>query len=279
MDNKFISCPKCGTRNFADDKTCGICKAKLNSADNSKPTQITSKPNYFILVLIFVGIIFIYYNAFHKDKPIASHELEPTSAIYQTSNSQASLPKYTILETVLNNKRAFNIVVRINEKLLDTDLKLLAQKIKKDINAISEKGVVFFLLPEMKADNGAWAAVDFNPEIKIRILGQSVNDEQRIKSGLENITDYFGLWQDNKSEGEIIIRIRKDKKLGYVFEYISPTNPKPSELAKPLIKSIKNGKIIFKDTEHPEQYFLLENNGDLSVYDNEGYFETYKRLK
>ena len=189
------------------------------------------------------------------------------------------MPEYKLLKTVLNDKRAFNVAVRIYKKLSDEQLKSLAQKIKSDINAISEKGVVFFLLPEMEVDNGAWSAVDFDREVKVRIIGQSIKDEQKIKSELENITDYIGLWLDNGTQGDVIIRIRNDKLEGYVFEYISASDPKPSDLATPLIKTQKNEKTIFKDTEHQEQFFIVENNGDLSVYDNYGFVSTYKKLK
>lgn len=278
MDNKFINCSKCGTRNFADDTICGVCKTKLNSSVNEPQTsadiKAPQKTNYFVLILIFGGLVFLYYNFFDKEKPTISPDLQLSSTNYQTS-----LLEYTLLKTELNNIRAFNVAVRIDEKLSDYQLKSLAQKIKLDINAVSEKGVVFFLLPEMEVDNGAWAAVDFDPEVKVRIIGQSITDENKIKSGLENITDYVGLWLDNGTQGDVIIRIRKDKLEGYVFEYISPSDPRPSDLATPLIKTTKNGKTIFKDTEHPEQFFLLENNGDLSVYDNYGFVATYKKLK
>jgi uncharacterized membrane protein YvbJ len=278
MENKFINCPKCGTRNFADDTVCGVCKTKLNSSVNLPQTSVDNKApqktNYFVLILIFGGLIALYYNIFHKEKETASPDTQMSSTNYQTV-----LPEYTLLKSELNNKRAFNVAVRIDTKISDYQLKSLAQKIKSDINAVSEKGVVFFLLPEMEIDNGAWAAVDFYPELKVRIIGQSITDEQKVKSGLEHITDYVGLWLDNGTEGDVIIRIRKDKLEGYVFEYISPSDPKPSNLATPLIKTKKNGKTIFKDTEHPEQFFLLENNGDLSVYDNYGFVATYKKLK
>ncbi|RZK04548.1 MAG: hypothetical protein EOO46_16460 [Flavobacterium sp.] len=278
MASQFIYCSKCGTRNFSDDRNCGICKAKLNTSGTTKSNiaieNASRKNNYFLIILIVLAIVFLYYNVFKKERVVVNTQTEDASAIYQTPIST-----YTLLRTDLNNKRAFNVQVRIGEKLSDQQLKSLAQKIKSDINAISEKGVVFFLLPEMKIDNGAWATVNFDPEMRVRMIGQSISDEQKIKAGLENITDYVGLWRDDGLQSDIIIRIRKDKSQGYVFEYISPTEPKPSDMATPLIKKTKNGKTIFKDTEHPEQYYLLENNGDLSVYDNYGFVATFKTLK
>lgn len=278
MENKFINCPECGTRNFDEDKICGVCKTKLNSSVNVPQISEDSKPSgkikYFILILVFGGFILLYYNVFQKERSVTSSDTQLSS-----TNNERLLPEYTLLETVLNNKRAFNVAVRIDKKLSDNQLKSIAQRIKSDINAVSEKGVVSFLLPEMEVDNGAWAAVDFDREIKVRIIGQSITDEQKIKSGLKNITDYIGLWLDNGIPGDVIIRIRKDKLEGYVLEYIPVSDPKPSDLATQLIKTQKNGKTVFKDTEHPEQFFLLENNGDLSVYDNYGFVSTYKKLK
>lgn len=193
-----------------------------------------------------------------------------------------STPSYSILEVGRNNKTGdigFVVHVRISEKLSHTELKSIAQKVKEDIKAVSDKGAVFFLLPEMVVDGGAWATVFFDPNMKVNIIGQSIGEGQEIESGLDNISDYVGLWSDDGTQGDVIIRIRIDKKVGYVFEYISPSDPKPSDWATPIKKKIENGKTIFNDTEHPEQYFVLEKNGDLSVYDNYGLVVTYKKLK
>lgn len=32
MNSKFIYCSKCGTRNFSDDKLCGVCNTKLSKS-------------------------------------------------------------------------------------------------------------------------------------------------------------------------------------------------------------------------------------------------------
>lgn len=278
MNSEFVICSKCGTRNFSDDEICGVCKTKLSSqkrlveapSNNATP----QKTNYFFILLIAGAIAFLYYNVLHKDKPKASNETPLPSTNYYVAS-----PAYSLIKTNLNNKRAFNVAVRISEKLSDQMLKSLAQQVKSDIHAVAQTGIVFFLLPEMEDNNGAWAAVDFTPEIKVRILGQSLEDEIKVKSGLGKISDYYGLWLDNKAQGDVILRIRVDKVEGYVIEYISPSDTKPSEFAVPLKKEKRKGKTIFKDTEHPEQYYVLENNGDLSVFDNYGFVESYKRLK
>lgn len=72
MSHQFINCPKCGTRNFSDEKKCGVCNSRLIASNlkthKDNNSMSPGKPNYFILVLIFGGIIFIYYNLFRNDK-------------------------------------------------------------------------------------------------------------------------------------------------------------------------------------------------------------------
>lgn len=274
--DKFIKCPSCGTRNFSDDLRCGICNTSLKYHHNVEKVngQLNTKPNYFIIGLVVFIIAVFAYNNHYENSKVNSQLSTP-----QGGNVETKSLSYSLLEIELNNKRAFNISVRIDEKLTDNQLINLSQKVIKEIKVRSNKGVVFFFLPNMKLNNGAWAAVDYEPNISVRIIGQSLVDESLIKSGLENITDYYGLWADEGSKGDVIIRIRKDKVHGYVFEFISPTDPSPSEFASPLRKSTFKGKTIFKDIEHPEQFFLLEDNGNLSVYDNYGFVVRYKRLK
>lgn len=239
--------------------------------DNENGSQ---KPNYFVLVLFLAGVFFLYYKILHKENVNGPTDTSPSA-----TKQGIILSGYTLLKKEINNKRAFNVTVRINEKLPDAELISLAKKIKGDINASSEKGVVFFLLPEMVVNNGAWAAVDFEPDAKVRLIGKSIADERKIRMELDNITDYIGLWLNNDSQGDVVVRIRKDRREGYVFEYISASDPKPSELAKQLIRTTRDGKTIFKDADNPEQFFVLESNGDLTAYDNYGFILTYKRLK
>ena len=42
---------------------------------------------------------------------------------------------------------------------------------------------------------------------------------------------------------------------------------------------MKDGKVIYKDLENRDQYFKVEDNGDLSVYDKDGCISTYQKVK
>ena len=287
MSNQFTNCKKCGTRNFSDDEFCGICNHQLTliSAEDrpSKDKPDDNKPNPLSLFVVFGGIVilylFIFHNANRTNEESSTSDASSNYSTTQLTNNSYSIPHYTIADIELNNQQAFNVSVRIDDKLEEAQLLDLAQKVKSEISAVATNGVIFFLLPENEIDNGAWAAVDFKPYKEVRIIGMSLDDERDINLTVGDIKDYFGLWIDNLYKGDVIIRIRKDRSLGYVFEYISSSNPKPSEFATPLVKTKKAGKTIFKDTEHHGNYYVLENNGDLSFYDRNGYAITFKKLR
>lgn len=232
------------------------------------------KSNYLVIVLIIAGLIFLYYNAFKRDK-------------YSISNTEdkvaLDIPSYTLIETERNDKFAFNASVRIPCKISDFQLKQIAIQVKSELKTKTDRGVIFFLLPEMKVqNNGAWAAVDF-PEQRIRIIGQSIADEQTIKESANYINNYEGLWSDDGSQGDVIIGIRKNKQNGYIWEYLSATDLKPSKLSgSPLRRTTKNGQTVYIDLESAisvKEYYVVEPNGNLSAYDKDGYITTFTRLK
>jgi hypothetical protein len=78
-------------------------------------------------------------------------------------------------------------------------------------------------------------------------------------------------------DNTVLIRICKDAKLGYVMDYTLTFNLQSRTDPKLLIKKTVNGKTVYIDKENPEQYFVVEKNGDLSAYDNYGHIETYKK--
>lgn len=68
MDNQFIYCPKCSTRNFADDEICGVCKTKLSSQTSNQPIKkaTVEKPTNWKALSTIIGAVIIFYFAFIK---------------------------------------------------------------------------------------------------------------------------------------------------------------------------------------------------------------------
>jgi hypothetical protein len=276
MGTQYINCPKCGTRNFLDDKECGVCNATLGTQlptyENSRPQQLTSKKsNYLIVILLFVGVLYLLFLQVTEKK-------SETPIDNSFVHSSISTPNYTFKKVEVNIKK-FRLEINIENKLTDSQLISIARKIYLDINTTANSGAFFFYLPVTNKFKDAWARVDF-PEMQVSYLGQSLKQEQLINVSLDKITDYVGIWTSNMMRDGLVIRIRKDKSEGYVFEYITPDNLEPSRFPSPLKRVIRNGKVVFIEKDSPSsQYYVIEENGDLSDYDKDGLYETYKKLK
>ncbi len=93
MDNQFVFCSKCGTRNFADDKKCGVCKNKLNSLPAQEIIQQTdfkNSPGTWIILIVIA--FFFYYAFFHtsdkKDNAVNATVTNSSwdASVYQVEN-------------------------------------------------------------------------------------------------------------------------------------------------------------------------------------------------
>lgn len=191
-----------------------------------------------------------------------------------------NIPRHDVIEVSVNNYVKCVVSVKVYEKLQEEDLKKVSNIVIEDINPITKRVHVFFFLPEMDINQGAWARVDYEPHANVVYLGRDLKDDSILNNSFEHITDYIGLWVDNSLNGDILIRIREDKQLGFVFEYISSSDPKPSEFPSRLRKGVEGGHTVYYDIEsEANEYFVVEANGNLSAYDNDGLIATFNRIK
>lgn len=274
----FVYCSKCGTRNFKEDKNCGVCGNDLHQ--HSIGTE-NKQRNYLPLIVIASVFIIVGYYLF---KPSEKDKVQPeigTSYVgtKEGLNSTLENVEYKIQKIRLNIKRGFDIDVTIGHKLSEDDLLALAERIKKEAKVDTKKGVIGFYLPHMEIGNGSWAIITYSPSPIVNYFGATISEEQGMRQNAKKDDDCIGIWLDDTKQGDIAIRIRKDESGNYFYEYVSIVNPRNSPLATKIIKSKRKGKTIYLDTEHPEQYFFINKDGDLEVYDNFGYFATFRRSR
>lgn len=91
MDNQFVYCPKCSTRNFADDEVCGVCKTTLSSATSNHGIKktTTEQPTNWKALSIIVGAVIIFYFAFIKNDETSNDNHSSSSSsgeVYDNSN-------------------------------------------------------------------------------------------------------------------------------------------------------------------------------------------------
>lgn len=88
MDNQFIYCPNCSTRNFADDEVCGVCKTKLSAQTSNQPIKkpIVEKPTNWKALSTIIGAVIIFYFAFIKNEGTSNNNHSSSSSSFENYN-------------------------------------------------------------------------------------------------------------------------------------------------------------------------------------------------
>ena len=89
--------------------------------------------------------------------------------------------------------------------------------------------------------------------------------------------EILGTWADDFNKG-VLWRILKSKNERYVLE-IGHTQSREWRRSSGLVKTQKNRSMVYEDRESGrDEYYKIESNGNLSVYDDLGYVATYKKF-
>ncbi len=126
----------------------------------------------------------------------------------------------------------------------------------------------------MEIGNGAWATTHFNPNLEVVILGLNIEEEKSLKKNKSNSIkthNIIGEWFDEYSQYRLTIYKVNNKIFG---RYLHTDG---SEETNQLI--IK-GDLIFDNKKYGHgEYYKLSRNNNLSIYDNEGYIYSFKKIR
>ena len=187
---------------------------------------------------------------------------------------------YSILSIEQNNKEKCVVYIRIKEKITNDAINLIAEDLKTKLNPNSNRMHIFFLLPQHQIGNGAWVRVDYSPDYHLFYIGQSMEAENIVIDQVKQIHDAVGIWEDPSENEGLVLRIRRDPEYGLIIETILASDPNPSAFASQIKRTIIQGKEGYTELDNSfGEYYVVENNGDLSLYDKQGFVVTYRKLK
>ncbi len=135
MDNQFVNCSKCGTRNFSDDIICGVCKEKLHdqsitNTKEKKPISFISRWGTPLIGLLIISIIYIaivvYLSTQRDNQNNLTSSLTTTSQLNQIDTSVFSIPEkpdisnigYSIVDAQYKNPVRCVLSVRLDKKII-----------------------------------------------------------------------------------------------------------------------------------------------------------------
>jgi len=184
---------------------------------------------------------------------------------------------YSIIDSsaVPGIKRSLD--VRLNKKVSERTLRALALKLKSQDSRKYERTFIVYYLPDMKVDAGAWATTHFNPDLEVRILGLTAEQEEALKQQPDDPSrEVIGSWIDDRMHvGNRITIFRQDGKLFMENTYADGSSRKNEIVAGP---STSGKKFEDKEGNSFGEFYLIDSQGNLQLWDQDGLISTAKKI-
>jgi len=182
---------------------------------------------------------------------------------------------------IINEEKMGNIKISLDIRLesevnKETIIKI-ANELRKDGRKNYQRLFINYYLPGMEVGKGAWALSHFNPNLEVQILGLTKEEKkQLLKKTTLSESNLIGRWIDQTPYvGGIITISRNANILELAIKYKDG-----SEASKKLIEKIVNGQKRWIEEDNVfGEYYVLNNDGNLSIYDAEGLIKTLPKTK
>jgi len=214
----------------------------------------------------------------------------PTTASNQHSTSlqqeqpeATPIPKditYTIIDqsTIPGIKRS--LVIRLNKEVSEGALRSIALVLKDSDSDSYERTFISYLLPDMIVNAGCWATTHFNPNLKVRILGFTIEQKRALnQKPNDSYGQIIGCWLDERMfVGSRITIFQQGGKLYMANHHKDGSSgvKKLIEKKSPLGRRFEDENMAVSETG---DHWLLDSNGNLQLRDNEGLIATPKKIK
>jgi hypothetical protein len=195
----------------------------------------------------------------------------------ETQDAVSNEIKYTIINEEKMENIKTSIDVRLESEANKEIITKIANKLRKDGRRNYQRVFINYYLPGMEVGNGAWALSHFNPNLEVQILGFTKEEKTQL---LENTSplesNLIGRWIDNTPYSGGVITISRNAN---ILE-LSIKYKDGSKSSKKLIEKIVNGQKRWIEEDNVfGEYYVLNNDGNLSIYDTEGLVKTYPKIK
>lgn len=191
-------------------------------------------------------------------------------------SDQKALDKYNceVLGFEVMSTFKKTIYIQIPNKLTELQLSEIAAQLR-DENSFYDRLFIFYLLPDMKIGNGAWATTHYNTDLVVNIIGVDNKIEEMLKTVDMPEGEIIGKWYDNSPYIEnsvIIYKVHNQLKMIKTYR-----DGSKSEQDLKMIKNNGELKYVFKNDF--DEYLIIESDRRLGLYDNEGLISIAEEIK
>lgn len=203
-----------------------------------------------------------------------AHRGEPRSAPTPISAEA----KYTIIESSTMHRFKRSLTVRLDRKVSKEKLRGIAKELKKRERLKYERTFIVYLLPGMTPGAGAWATTHFNPNLEVRILGLTTEQEKALADEPEKSSrKIVGKWLDEGFGLPSQFTIYRQNGKLYMEQKFTNGSRDNQEMVE---KGWSSGR-RFEQKQGVQfgEYFVIDRNGNLQIRDETGLINTARKVE
>lgn len=225
-----------------------------------------------MLRLAYLAVFIFLLAGCENSTPAPVGQLQPSA--------ERTIPKdvtYTIIGTDILPGIKRSLDIRLNRKTSEDVLRLIAIKLKNADEREYQRTFIVYFLPGMRVGGGAWATTHFDPNLTVRILGLTSEEESSLISEPQKPSrEVIGRWLDETPfiGGRITI-YRERGKLHMERKFKDG-----SSLSKDMVEKSSSRGRRFEEREGSSvgEYYLIDRQGNLQVGDQDGLIAIAKKI-
>lgn len=168
------------------------------------------------------------------------------------------------------------ISLQLESNVSEEELQLIANEIKQKIFRNAKRVFMFYFLPDMQTDSGAWATTHFEQDqLDIRINGFTIDQKEKILDAFSLDTrNVIGRWIATSPFVSHGLTLFKEGNRIFIERRFFDGSIQTNEVkSSSTTKGIRYDDI--KDDSHGE-YFIVDGMGSLHYFSDEGEFMVLK---
>jgi hypothetical protein len=184
---------------------------------------------------------------------------------------------YTIERRDILGDIKLSFDIRLKNKVSEEQLKQFALTLKGREHKPYERIFIFWYLQGMEIGAGAWATTHFNPNLEVRILGVTIEEEKGLTVSDENRKGFvLGKWFDDSIGGGKYTLMNNN---GTITMYIDFMDKSIHE--EEMIESFQLDMLRYDDKNGNDfgEYYLIDKNRGLSIYGKSGLIRTLHAIQ
>ncbi|GGI92412.1 hypothetical protein [Legionella impletisoli] len=229
----------------------------------------------FILFICFGNVLALsemdlkicnaYENQQDKDNCIKELEKRPK----EISSKSTQTLKYKVVKDVYNKAlKKCNVTIVLSQKITKTKLIKIGKQLKAE-RPHCYRLWTFYYTSNMKIGSVAWATTHFTPDLEVDIFGSTAEEDLSIQKLSATNNSILGQWKSEQTLMGAIITLYKSDNGDFRIKTVFPDKSISDEK---VVKSSQNGKIRYDDNNTHGEYYIIEDNGNLGFYGNNGKF-------